>query len=187
MKNDAGRKAICAECGEEIEEGADTYETDNGIICESCFNDKYFICDLCDKVTPIDDMKYWGDCRICPECLEEECPSFDQDENDKETDEAYKEALEEYIGRKTTFSPGSHYLTYKFRYTDNTEYSINVTIDDENRISELTRLRAQTLVWESDTSSEWEDQPIDEGDYDWILPNMLDEYLVEEDDESEGE
>ena len=57
-----------------------------------------------------------------------------------------------------------------------------ITIDEENRISELSRLTAQTLLWESDTSSGWGDQPIDEGDYDWILPDMLDEYLVEEED-----
>ncbi len=185
MINDTGRKAICAECGEEIEQDADSYETDNGVICESCFNDKYFICDLCDKVTPLDDMKYWGDCRICPECLEDECPEFDQEENDKETEEAYQKALEEYVGCKTTLSPGTHPLTYKSNYTDNTEYSIRVTIDDEKRISEISRLTAQTLLWESETSSGWGDQPIDEDDYEWILPNMLDEYLVDEDYENE--
>ena len=185
MKSDAERKAICAECGDEIEEDSDSYETDNGVICESCFNDKYFICDLCDKVTPLDDMKYWGDNRICSECLEDECPSYDQEENDEETDEAYKKALEEYVGCKTTLSPGTQSLTYKSNYDDNTEYSIDVTIDEDNRISELSRLTAQTLLWESDTSSGWGDQPIDEGDYDWILPDMLEEYLVDEDDETE--
>lgn len=178
-------KTYCAECGAEIDVFEISYETEDGFICENCYEENYFTCDHCGKAYPVEDMEYWGDSQICPKCLEEGCPEFDQEENDKETEKAYQEALEEYVGRKTTLSPGTDSLTYKSNYDDNTEYSIDVTIDEDNRISELSRLTAQTLLWESDTSSGWGDQPIDEGDYEWILPNMLDEYLVDEDDETE--
>ena len=175
-------KRQCADCGEEIEEDAECYETDDGYICESCFIDNYFICDQCGKVKPVESMEYWGDSCICSDCLENECPAFDREENEKETAEAYKTALETYLGCKTKLSPGSHPLYYKFRYDDNTEYSVAVTIDEEHRISDLSRLTAQTLLWESETSSGWEDCAIEESDFDWILPKMLDEHLLDEDE-----
>ncbi len=98
----------------------------------------------------------------------------------KNTEEAYQEALEKYIGRKTTFSPGSHSLTCLPNSGEITEYSVDLTIDSENRIRGLSRLTAQALLWVIASASDWEPCPIEPIDYDWALSKMLDENLIEE-------
>ena len=96
------------------------------------------------------------------------------------TEKAYQEALKKYIGRKTTFSPGSHSLTCLPNSGEITKYSVDLTIDSENKISGLSRLTAQALLWVIASASDWEPCPIEPIDYDWALSKMLDKYLIDE-------
>ena len=178
----------CSMCGEKIEEDEEQYTLEDGtIICESCFDDDYFICALCERIVPIDDMKLWGDCFICPDCLEDECPSFDEDENEENTTEAYERTRGRLLGKKTTGIPeGSTELFYEWNYDGRIiSYSFTVSVDQNGRITDISRLSAQMLQSESERYSEWRDYAIDPGDYEWIVEDeVLSEYLEDEEESS---
>ncbi len=77
MKKTEESPIYCAECGEEIEKD-DAKVFNDKFYCELCYDNNVGICDICEKEVLIDDLEWWGDCQICPECMEERCPSFDE-------------------------------------------------------------------------------------------------------------
>lgn len=66
----------CENC-QELFEVEEMTEVDGDYYCESCFDELFSECDICGKITPEDDLQFWGDARICPECMAERCPAFD--------------------------------------------------------------------------------------------------------------
>ena len=55
MENNEVR--VCADCGCVIEENEEYFElSDGSVICESCFENDYFICDDCGSIEPIDNV-----------------------------------------------------------------------------------------------------------------------------------
>lgn len=62
----------CDLCGTEIHKYL-AHDTPDGLLCEDCFDEKYFICDNCEEQFSIDEMEYMGDddCyRLCGNCYE---------------------------------------------------------------------------------------------------------------------
>ena len=46
---------VCADCGCVIEENEEYFElSDGSVICESCFNEDYFVCEDCGSIEPLD-------------------------------------------------------------------------------------------------------------------------------------
>ena len=92
---------ICRQCGEPIDgddEDAVQLEDDSWV-CSNCYDEAYFTCDICGEITPIEAGAYWGDAQICADCLEERCPSFDEQENLQETTAAYEALRARCLGR----------------------------------------------------------------------------------------
>ena len=79
----------CAVCDEYfIEDSMKTLDDDDGtLVCEYCYENNTEECAMCEGHFLEDDMTFWGDVLICPGCLEEQCPSFDEKENKAETKE----------------------------------------------------------------------------------------------------
>jgi hypothetical protein len=177
----------CSRCGELIEEDDDRYQLEDGsVVCSTCFEYEFFECEMCGKITSADDMKYWGDCRICPECLEDQCPVFDEEEVKKATSEAFEEFRNRVIGKKTAgLMEGENSLTYDDESEPAISYELFVTVDSAGIITDVTRLSAQMLLCEGTTSSDWRPYPIDECDYSDIADEMLEDYLVDSDEEDQ--
>ncbi len=177
----------CSHCGEPIEEEDESYQLEDGsVICSNCYDDEYSECELCGKITLIDDMTYWGDCRICPDCLEDQCPAFDEEEVKKATAEAYEAFRNRTIGKKTAgLIEGENYLTYEDSSEPAISYEFFVTVDGDGIITDVTRLSAQMLLSEGATSSEWRPYPIDECDYSDIADEVLEDYLIDSDEDDE--
>ena len=76
----------CAYCDAEIVPGDEYYETNRGIVCQDCIDDDFSRCCMCERFMHIEDMKMWVHGYICPDCLEEFIPSFDEKENFAETE-----------------------------------------------------------------------------------------------------
>lgn len=170
---------ICDCCGEEInEEEEDFYELEDGtILCSSCYENEYDECAMCGEIVRIDDMFPWGDCRICPECMEEQCPSFDQEENEAETTQAYENMKAKYVGRKALeYQKG----TFDFDYESDDPcvlYTLSVTFDDDGVITDISRLSAEMLISEDVKSSETRDYPISDDDYVGVVDKMFDDNI----------
>ena len=180
---------ICDCCGEIInEEESEFYELEDGrIICETCFDYHFGKCEMCGKITEQDDLTFWGDIRICSDCLEDECPSFDEEEQEEETREAYEAMLKRYVGRPVTLPDGENYLSYSLEDPDQpVTYDFTVTVEN-GHIKDISRLTATLLLSESYTSHEDRPYPIDPFDYESIAEDMLDEHVLEEDEEEEEE
>ena len=137
---------------------------------------------MCGEFTFIDDLEYWGDVLICPECMEEQCPDYDEEDNEEEVEAAFQAMLEKYVGRKNwKYGEGEHQL----EYIDNdgeTEkrYSLSIKVDKDCRIVDISRLQATILLSESTTSSNWKPFPVRDYDYELVLEELLDGYLEED-------
>ena len=91
----------CENCFGTIKTGEEYALLEDGTIrCMGCFDHLYPKCEFCGKRVPEDEMEWWGDCRCCLDCYEEFNPSFNQEENEAETNDAYQDMLSRYIGRK---------------------------------------------------------------------------------------
>ena len=164
----------CDNCGEIIGEDDDFLELDDGtILCEEC-REEYDECVMCGKICKIDDMFPWGDeCRICESCLEEQCPSFDSEENEKETARAYEAMKARYLGRVSSqYADETVELTYD---TDDpcVHYTLSVTFDDEGVITDISRLTAEMTLSEWVNGTDTREYPISEEDYDSLADNMF--------------
>ena len=63
-------------------------------------HDDFEGCSQCGIVLPENEYIQWGTDRLCPDCMEMICPSFDEEMNKSQTTAAYQEMRERYIGRK---------------------------------------------------------------------------------------
>ncbi len=171
----------CTCCGTPIEKSS-AYDVSGKYYCEDCYETETFECESCGERFPIEEQKFWGDMRICSECLEDFVPSFDQDENDEETEEAYESLRDTYIGLKTNdLSYGVHELEYIDNDSDpaGIYYFISVTIDEHGTVTDISRLRASIALWESVNSSEWAPYPIDPDDYDDRVESIWEDNDIE--------
>ena len=162
-------------------------EEDGKYYCEYCHNELFGECYMCGRTVPEDDLQFWGDVRICPECMEEQCPSFDEDENEEETTEAYEAMLKRYVGRKSTKYKGQDVDLSTGTCGSNTDYSLTVTLNDDGIITDVSRLSAETLLAESERSSEWRPCAIDPDDYEWVVDDLMEELELEEIEEEDEE
>lgn len=172
---------VCSCCGEPVEENS-AYTVSNRIFCEDCYEEMTFECEMCGERFLDEDRELWGDMSICPDCLEEFVPSFDEEENDEETAEAYEEMRETYIGRRITGRGcGVHGLEYIDDDSDpaGITYSLTITVDENHVVTDISRLRASIMLWEDVKSSDWRSYPIDPEDYEDKVEAMFDEYDIE--------
>ncbi len=154
------------------------------LVCEECYDEEVEECAMCGSHFLSDDMTYWGDARICPDCLEEQCPSFDENEVEESTKEAYNDFCKKYIGKHVQDQePGELDLNVTVGDEAPICYSITVTIDDQGVISEISRLTASMLLSEGCTSSDWRPYRIDSEDYGSWAVDLLEENLDFEEDE----
>ena len=169
----------CADCGELIEEDNDYEELEDGtILCETCYEERYadcVECVICGEMKPADDMEPWGEYYICPDCLEEKCPTFNEIENEKETTEAYESMKKRYIGRKVSnFEDVSCELEYDLD-DPCVKYTMSVEMDEEGTITDISRLSAELLLSEWDTGSDWRPYPIERDDYEDLVDSIFEE------------
>ncbi len=173
-------KKICSECGEEIED--DDYEVteDGEILCGFCWSENYRECIMCGKATRISDMSYWGDELICPECLEGECPTVDEEDQDRETDEAYRAMLARYVGRRASGYRGMSLRLTGEMPDEGITYSITVDFDDEGVIVDVSRLSAERVLSEWVNGSDVRSYPVYPDDYGELVDDMLEEIEFDE-------
>ena len=162
---------ICCKCGEPIDEddeGAVELE-DGSWVCSCCFDEHYITCDICGEIVPAGDSAYWGDAQICAACLEERCPSFDEQENLQETAAAYEACRAKYLGRTVAEQYRGQTVTVSWQFSDETDidYELTVTVDDECRIADLSPIQAEMLLSEGISSSDRHPYPVCDDDYDY--------------------
>lgn len=171
----------CSNCSDDIEHG-DEYALfeDKTVLCLGCYDFAFPKCEFCGKRAPEDEMKYWGDCHCCPECYEDFCPSFDSDENKEETTEAYEAMLKRYIGRKSR-SIRHDCVTLQKEYYDCglVTYRLDVDVDENGIIRDISRLTAEILLSENEKSSSWDDYIIRNEDYVDKVDRMMKELDLE--------
>ena len=172
----------CENCGADIETGDEYIELEDGsILCLECFDSAYPKCEFCGKRVFEDDMKYWGDCYCCPKCYEGFNPSFDPEENINETTEAYEAMLKKYIGRKSkSIRDESVELEKEYYDCGQITYRMEVEIDEDGTIYEISRLSAEILLSESANSSDWDNYIIRNEDYEKKVADMMEELDLEE-------
>lgn len=172
----------CANCGEDIEPGDEYVEMGDGsVLCPGCFDFAYPECEFCGKRVSEDDMLFWGDCHCCPECYEGFNPSFDPDENERETTEAYEAMLKRYIGRKSK-TVRDDTVDMELECTDCglVVYRMEVDVDEDGIIYEISRLTAEIMLSESERSSSWEDYIIRNEDYTDKVDKMMKDLCLED-------
>ena len=153
-------------------------DDDDTLVCEECYDNGVEKCEICEGFFPEDEMTNWGEACICPNCLEERCPSFDPEEVEKETQEAYDAFCKKYIGKKVAdHNPGEIQLDMTVDDEAPTCYSISVTIDDEGHITEISRLKASMLLSDWERGSDWRDYRITSRDYDYWAEDLLTDNL----------
>ena len=141
---------------------------------------------MCGKIVANDDLQPWGDCSICRECMEENCPSFDEEENKEQTTEAYESMRQRVIGKKTIgLDSGINDLSFTSGDETDICYSFSVTLDDDDIITDVSRLSAEMLLCEGETSSSWRPYRIDPDDYESIIDYALKEYVDFEENEDD--
>ncbi len=192
---------VCNECFEEYckkcavcekyftEDSMQTLDDDDEtLVCENCYEDSTEECAMCGSRFLEDDMTYWGDVRICPRCLDDQCPSFDEDKNQEQTQEAYDAFCAKYIGKRVVDQEAGE-IEMEMTVGDEapTSYSISVTVDENGIITEVSRLTASMMLSESYQNSDWRPYPIDSSDYDFWAEDLLEDNLefADEDDEDE--
>lgn len=140
-------------------------------------------CDYCEEYFPENELVSWGDdLKICPDCFKEEFPPFDQAKNDAETDNAYQAMKKRYIGKKWDEYADKSICTDMD--DDGYRYSIDVETDENNIITNVSRLQLERCrsIWM--TGEDWRRIPIDASEYeeDGMADCLLEDNIVEDDD-----
>ena len=176
----------CSNCGRNIKPGDEYYEPEeDSVLCPGCYDFAFPKCEFCGTRVPEDDMEYWGDCYCCPECYEDFNPSFDPEENEEETTESYEAMLKRYIGRKSK-SIRDDTVELEAEYDDCglVTYKMEVYIDEEGIVTDISRLTAEILLSESERSESWGSYIIRNEDYvDKVDAMMLDLDLEDSNEE----
>lgn len=165
----------CSNCLTRIYPGDQYFMEDTGtIICSGCFDHAFPKCEFCGKRVPGDDMLFWGDCYCCPDCYEDFNPSFDPEENERETTQAYEAMLKKYIGQKSkTIRNDNVELELENVDCGYVIYRMNVDFDEEGIITDISRLTADILIGESQRSESWEEYIIRNEDYEDKVVEMM--------------
>lgn len=157
---------VCALCGETLSEDDEGHTLKDGrLVCDDCLEYNCASCDDCGEYVEEDDLTNWGDdYRLCPDCFEQYFPSFDSKKNLEETTEAYEAMKKRLIGRKTDQEGGTIYIETDMD-DDSFKYQIEVTIDDDGRISDISRYSVSRCraIWV--TGEDWLDYPVETSDY----------------------
>lgn len=61
----------CADCGKLITDICDSYRHEDKMYCDTCFHEKYFICQDCDNVYILDEARGYDDDYYCSDCFYE--------------------------------------------------------------------------------------------------------------------
>ncbi len=183
---------FCALCGEMLEEDDEgNYLKDGRLVCESCFDCNCGSCDYCGESFEEDDLTYWGDdLRLCPDCFAEEFPPFDEEKNNAETREAYEAMKKRLIGKKTDQEERTVEIATDMD-EDSFRHFIDITIDENGRISNISRLTTQRCKSIGITSETWIDYPVDSSDYeeDGLAESLIfsEIEIIDEEDEDDEE
>ncbi len=187
-----GKKLICALCEEEIPEDEEYTLGDGRVVCEYCHEYNCVACDECGEEYPEEELEYWGDdMRLCPECFKQYFPDFDPVQNREDTREAYEAMCRRLIGKKTDNEPDVYYIETEMD-DDSFRYSIEVTVNEEGRISDISRYSVSRCQSIGITSETWHDYPVDPKDYseDGMAEDLIRgelDILDDEDEEAEEE
>ena len=181
-KNDGKEKLECDNCYAGINIGEEFAKLEDGTIrCRRCFDHLFPICEFCGKRMAEDEVDYWGDCICCPECYEGFYPTFSQEENEVETNEAYQAMMKRYIGKKSNrYSSTSVELEETYYDVGQVTYKMEVWLDEEGKISDISRLTAEMLISETVNSSRWGSFIIRNEDYEDKVYDLMDKLELEE-------
>ena len=183
-------KRICCCCNDPIEDDDEEacQDNDGNWYCGICADNYTFVCDMCGERFPEDQSNMWGDCTICDDCMEEQCPSFDKKENEEETQNAYETFIEAYIGRTAVNKDAGEIITIEDCYEDGRTYSFTVELDGDCKIQSISRMNCEMMMWESVNSSAYRPYPIEDSDYEDLAVSMIEDELdfsEPEDDDDE--
>ncbi len=155
---------VCALCEEKIED-EDYHELADGrIVCDYCYENDTVECDDCGERYPEDELEYWGDDYIlCPDCFKKYFPEFDPAENKKETEAAYEAMKRRFVGRKLEEWDE---LTIRTEMDDDSfSYSIDIDVDDNNVITDVSPLTIERCQSIGTTREIWLPYPVSNNDY----------------------
>ena len=158
---------ICELCDEKLEEDDEGhYLKDGRLVCSGCFEFSCAPCDDCGELFEEDDLTGWGDdYRLCPECFKQYFPPYDYRKNLEETTEAYEAMCKRLIGKKTDHEEDDIHIETDMN-DDSFKYEIDVSIDEEGRISDISRYSIYRCRYIGIKSEDWRDYPVKPSDYD---------------------
>ena len=149
----------CALCGEEIEDEEYHELPDGRIVCDYCYENQMTECGECGERFPDDDLECWGDdFRLCPDCFRQYFPDFDQEENLKETAEAYEAMKRRHIGKK--LDEYSETFIKTDMDEDSFSYSIEIEVDKNHVITDISPLSIERCKSIGITSETWLPYPV---------------------------
>ncbi len=158
---------VCALCGELLSEDDEGHFLKDGrLVCEDCLEYNCGCCDNCGEYVEEDELEYFGDdYRLCPDCFEEEFPPFDEAKNNAETQNAYDAMKKRLIGKKTDAEGPREYDIETDMDMDSYRRGISVSIDEDGRICDVSRLSVMRCraIWIK--GEDWRDIPVDAEDY----------------------
>ncbi len=157
-------RKICAMCGEDIED-VDYHDLPDGrIVCDYCYDNITAECSECGtrylKVC-LERWKY--DYILCPDCFKRYFPDFDQEENRKQTEAAYEAMKRRFVGRKV-----QEWNKLKIRTEmdeDSFSYSIDIDMDENNVITDISRLTIKRCQSFGTARENWLPYPVSNSDY----------------------
>lgn len=123
-------------------------------------------CSRCGIVLPKSKYIPWGTDRLCPDCMEMICPSFDEKMNKTQTTAAYQEMRERYIGRKVKDICNEVKRIDIDMYGRNfIHYYMDIAVDQRGIITDVSRLEAIMLPGPHSGYNEGRLYPITNEDY----------------------
>lgn len=123
-------------------------------------------CSRCGIVLPKNQYIQWGNELLCTDCMEMICPSFNENQNKAETNTAYLEMRERYIGRKIKDVRGEVKRIDIDMYGHVfIHYYMDIAVDQEGYITDVSRLEAITLPGPHASYDEGRLYPVSEQDY----------------------
>ncbi len=123
-------------------------------------------CSRCGIVLPIKQFIKWGADRLCPDCMEMICPSFDEETNKLQTTMAYLGMKERYIGRKVKKVRNQiKRIDIDMYGRDFIHYYMDIAVDQQGFITDVSRLEAIMLPGPHSSYDEGRLYPITNEDY----------------------
>ncbi len=139
-------------------------------------------CSRCGIVLPRNQYIQWGSERLCPDCMEMICPSFDEAQNKAETNTAFLKMKERYIGRRVRG------IRNKVKRIDIDmfgrqfiHYYMDIAIDQDGYITDISRLEAIMLPGPHSSYEEGLLYPVTEQDYETTVDVIFQDDIQFED------